>query len=160
MNEEMDELTTQNLGSNKFKLFFYILLVVFLFAIIALYVKYSSVESAITNKNYELQNQITKLNYEVEKANKQFLSKDNELKSYDQYQSILKFVRLRDTLYNSLPFKYGQKIIILPDSIKGVINSISINANALEYSIKYVVKVKGNNYSTYSITDLQIDPNQ
>ena len=159
MTEEIDELNIHNSGNKKFKILFYILLVVFLIIIAALYSKYSSVESAITNKNYELQNQITKLNYEVEKANKQFLLKDNELKSYDQYQSILKFVRLRDTLYNSLPFKYGQKIIILPDSIKGVINSISINANALEYSIKYVVKVKGNNYSTYSITDLQIDPN-
>jgi hypothetical protein len=159
MNEELVDLNVNNPGNKKFKLLFYILLGVFLFTIAALYNKYSSVESAITNKNYELQNRITKLNYEVEKANQQFLLKQNELKSYDQYQSLLKFVRLRDSLYNSLPFKYGDKVIVLPDSIKGVINSISINANALEYSIKYVVKVKGNNYSTYSISDLQVDPN-
>ena len=81
MNEELVDLNVNNPGNKKFKLLFYILLGVFHFTIAELYNKYSSVESAITNKNYELQNQITKLNYEVEKANQQFLSKQNELKS-------------------------------------------------------------------------------
>ena len=45
MNDDINELTTKNLGSNKFKLFFYILLFVFLFSIIALYVKYECIRA-------------------------------------------------------------------------------------------------------------------
>jgi hypothetical protein len=43
----------------------------------------------------------------------------------------------------------------MPDSIKAVINSISINGNATDYSIKYVLRTKKGEFQSVSITDIQ-----
>jgi hypothetical protein len=140
-----------------FKIYFYVLLVIAIGTIGYLFNKNAASETAINAKNSDLRLQIEQLKNSLEKNNQKLGSKEAELKSYDQYQTILKFVRLRDTVYKSLPFKYGQKVMILPDSTKGVINSIAITANELEYSIKYLVKIKGGKYETYSVTDLLDD---
>ena len=77
-----------------------------------------------------------------------------QLESYKPYKAIVKSAALRDSIYKLLPYKFGETVFIMPDSVKAVINSISINGNATDYSIKYVVRTKKGELQTVSITDL------
>lgn len=77
-----------------------------------------------------------------------------QLETYKPYKAIVRSAALRDSIYNLLPFKFGETVYIMPDSTKAVINSISINGNATDYSIKYLVRTKNGELQTVSITDL------
>lgn len=77
-----------------------------------------------------------------------------QLETYKPYKAIVRSAALRDSIYKLLPFKFGETVYIMPDSTKAVINSISINGNATDYSIKYLVRTKKGELQTVSITDL------
>jgi hypothetical protein len=76
------------------------------------------------------------------------------LNEYKPYQAIVRSAALRDSIYTLLPFKFGENVYIMPDSIKATINSVSINGNASEYSIKYMVRTPKGDYQSISINNL------
>ncbi len=98
----------------------------------------------------QLKNKEDKIN-QLEKI---ILFKADQLDNFKPYTAIVKSAALRDSIYKLLPYKFGERVFIMPDSIKAVINSISINGNATDYSIKYVVRTKKGTLETVSITDL------
>jgi hypothetical protein len=108
-----------------------------------------------------LENQAT-FNQKI-KENKQVIEKLEQitknqsaiLDSYKPYKAIMKSAALRDSIYALLPYKFGETVYIMPDSIKAIVNSISINGNATDYSIKYVLRTKKGEFQSVSITDIR-----
>ena len=76
------------------------------------------------------------------------------LKEYKPYQAVIRSAALRDSIYKLLPFKFGETVYMMPDSIKAVVNSVQISGNASEYSIKYLVRTAKGGYQAISINDL------
>lgn len=101
----------------------------------------------LTSTNDSLQRK--RLSLENELANQKI-----KLESYSPYLPLLYNLKILDTAYKSLPFRYGQRVIILPDSSMGVINSISLTANQLEYSVRYLVRNKKGELVLLSVSDL------
>lgn len=101
-----------------------------------------------------LENEILVLKRQFQEKDRFSKNLQDQLSAYQKYDQFIQLSRLRDSITMTLPFKYGQRVLILPDSLPGIINSISINANASEYSIKYIVKMKDNKYSPFSVSDL------
>jgi hypothetical protein len=108
-------------------------------------------KNSLTQKlEKQLQEQEQKINLLNSTVNKQ----SGLLKEYKPYQAVIRSAALRDSIYKLLPFKFGEAVYILPDSIKGIINSVQINGNASEYSIKYLIRTSKGNYEAISISDL------
>jgi len=76
------------------------------------------------------------------------------LKEYKPYQAVIRSAALRDSIYKLLPYKFGETVYVMPDSIKAVVNSVQISGNASEYSIKYWVRTAKGGYQAISISDL------
>jgi hypothetical protein len=109
-------------------------------------------KNAITQKlEMQLQEQEQKINLLNSTVNKQA----GLLKEYKPYQAVIRSAALRDSIYKLLPYKFGDAVFVMPDSIKGIINSVQINGNASEYSIKYWVRTSKGNYEAISISDLK-----
>jgi hypothetical protein len=109
-------------------------------------------KNAITQKlEMQLQEQEQKINLLKSTVNKQ----TGLLKEYKPYQAVIRSAALRDSIYKLLPYKFGDAVFVMPDSIKGIINSVQINGNASEYSIKYWVRTSKGNYEAISISDLK-----
>jgi hypothetical protein len=81
-------------------------------------------------------------------------SQGTQLKEYKPYQAVVRAAALRDSIYTLLPFKFGETVYIMPDSIRATVNAVNIMGNASEYSIKYQVRTKKGDYVNISITDL------
>ena len=81
-------------------------------------------------------------------------SQGTQLKEYKPYQAVVRSAALRDSIYTLLPFKFGETVYIMPDSIRATVNAVNIMGNASEYSIKYQVRTKKGDYVNISITDL------
>jgi hypothetical protein len=133
--------------------------IVLLYLFFFLLITYLSVQlwKSENNKNSltqklekQLQEQEQKINLLNSTVNKQ----SGLLKEYKPYQAVIRSAALRDSLYKLLPYKFGEAVYILPDSIKGIINSVQINGNASEYSIKYLIRTSKGNYEAISISDL------
>ena len=65
------------------------------------------------------------------------------------------YVKHYRDFYSLLPFKFGESAMIMPDSTPVVINSVSIVGNAIDYSIKYVVRTKKGEYLQISPSELR-----
>ena len=114
--------------------------------------KYENNKNAITQKlEMQLQEQEQKINLLNSTVNKQ----TGLLKEYKPYQAVIRSAALRDSIYKLLPYKFGDAVFVMPDSIKGIINSVQINGNASDYSIKYWVRTSKGNYEAISISDLK-----
>ena len=133
--------------------------IVLLYLFFFLLITYLSVQlwKSENNKNSltqklekQLQEQEQKINLLNSTVNKQ----SGLLKEYKPYQAVIRSAALRDSIYKLLPYKFGEAVYILPDSIKGIINSVQINGNASEYSIKYLIRTSKGNYEAISISDL------
>ncbi len=98
----------------------------------------------------QLQEQDQKINLLNSTVNKQA----GLLKEYKPYQAVIRSAALRDSIYKLLPYKFGDAVLVMPDSIKAIVNSVQINGNASEYSIKYWVRTSKGNYEAISISDL------
>ena len=147
--------TSSTLPSRKKIKWSVFVLYLFLFVLIA----YLSVElwKSENNKNAlseklekQLQEQVQKINLLNYTVNKQA----GLLKEYKPYQAVIRSAALRDSIYKLLPYKFGEAVYIMPDSIKGIVNSVQINGNASEYSIKYWIRTSKGNYEAISISDL------
>jgi hypothetical protein len=82
-------------------------------------------------------------------------SQGTQLKEYKPYQAVVRAAALRDSIYTLLPFKFGETVYIMPDSVRATVNAVNIMGNASEYSIKYQVRTKKGDYVNISIMDLK-----
>jgi hypothetical protein len=110
------------------------------------------------NKKNALTQKLEKqLNEQAEKINALNTTVNQQaglLKEYKPYQAVIRSAALRDSIYKLLPYKFGETVYIMPDSIKAVVNSVQISGNANEYSIKYLVRTAKGGYQSISINDL------
>jgi hypothetical protein len=133
------------------RIFFYVITVGIL---IFLCVKLWQSENKKNALSQKLENQIKEQQKKLNSLDSLAKKQANLLKEYKPYQAVVRSAALRDSIYTLLPFKFGEHVYIMPDSIKATINSVSINGNASEYSIKYLVRTKKGDYQSISISDL------
>jgi hypothetical protein len=131
-----------------------VLIIVLLGTVIYLIAQLWSAENkknALTQKlEKQLQEKISKINALNSTVNHQA----GLLKEYKPYQAVIRSAALRDSIYKLLPYKFGETVYVMPDSIKAVVNSVQITGNASEYSIKYWVRTAKGGYQAISISDL------
>lgn len=65
------------------------------------------------------------------------------LQPYLGYEALLRANMKRDEAYAALPFKYGDKVLLLPDSARGMISEVIMGGNPWNYYIRYKVMLKG-----------------
>jgi hypothetical protein len=134
--------------------------VILLYLLLFVLITYLSVQlwnsenskNALTQK---LEKQLQELEQKINLLNSTVNKQAGLLKEYKPYQAVIRSAALRDSIYKLLPYKFGEAVYILPDSIKGIINSVQINGNANEYSIKYLIRNSKGNYEAISISDLK-----
>jgi hypothetical protein len=108
-------------------------------------------KNALTQKlEKQIQEQADKINALNTTVNNQA----GLLKEYKPYQAVIRSAALRDSIYKLLPYKFGETVFVMPDSVKAVVNSVQISGNASEYSIKYWVRTAKGGYQAISISDL------
>jgi hypothetical protein len=60
----------------------------------------------------------------------------------------------RDSIARLLPFKYGEMVYVMPDSLKGIIEGIVYGGNQFESYVKYKVLLKNNKYVEVNPTQI------
>ncbi len=146
-------MNTENQSSPKsWKTYLSIISMVIL-GILGLYY-YNKYQNQLNQNQLEFAKELKNREDRISLLEKMIVSKNTQLENFKPYTAIVKSAALRDSIYKLLPYKFGESVFIMPDSTKAVINSISINGNATDYSIKYVVRTKKGNLETVSITDL------
>ena len=65
------------------------------------------------------------------------------LQPYLGYDALLRANMKRDEAYAALPFKYGDKVLLLPDSAHGMISEVIMGGNPWNYYIRYKIMLKG-----------------
>jgi hypothetical protein len=65
------------------------------------------------------------------------------LQPYLGYDALLRANMKRDEAYAALPFKYGDKVLLLPDSARGMISEVIMGGNPWNYYIRYKIMLKG-----------------
>lgn len=146
-------MNTENQTSPKsWKTYFYIFSMIIL-GILGIYY-YNKYQNQLNQNQLEFAKQLKNKEERISSLEKLIIFKNGQLENFKPYTAIVKSAALRDSIYKLLPYKFGESVFIMPDSIKAVINSISINGNATDYSIKYVVRTKKGTLETVSITDL------
>jgi hypothetical protein len=151
----MENTTDTPISSTKKIKWSIVLLYLFLFLLISylsvqLWKSENSKNSITLKLEKQLQEQDQKINLLNSTVNKQ----SGLLKEYKPYQAVIRSAALRDSIYKLLPYKFGDAVLVMPDSIKAIVNSVQINGNASEYSIKYWVRTSKGNYEAISISDL------
>jgi hypothetical protein len=151
----MENTTDTPISSTKKIKWSIVLLYLFLFLLISylsvqLWKSENSKNSITLKLEKQLQEQDQKINLLNSTVNKQA----GLLKEYKPYQAVIRSAALRDSIYKLLPYKFGDAVLVMPDSIKAIVNSVQINGNASEYSIKYWVRTSKGNYEAISISDL------
>ena len=154
MTENIEHLETEKSKSNFYKWLFFISIVI-LIVIVGFYTKARMEDQNKYNQqNGQFNQTIKKLEDSNNSLTKDLNDKINLLSGYAPYLPLIKNLKLVDTAYKSLPYRYGQQIAILPDSTPAVINSIAVTANEFEYSVKYIVRTKNGTYVSISVNDI------
>ncbi len=133
--------------------------IVLLYLFFFLLITYLSVQlwKSENNKNsltQKLEKQLQEQDQKINLLNSTVNKQSGLLKEYKPYQAVIRSAALRDSIYKLLPHKFGDAVLVMPDSIKAIVNSVQINGNASEYSIKYWVRTSKGNYEAISISDL------
>lgn len=122
----------------------------------------SASKKLLENEREDLQEQIIQLNSELNKIRgislRTRVTKDslyNVLRPYLPYEAMVKSSAQRDSIASLLPFKYGDLVFILPDSLKGIIEGIVYGGNQFESYVKYKVLMKNNKYVEVNPTQLK-----
>jgi len=139
---------------NYFKWLFYLSVLLLLVILYFNFQNRSEIENSFAVRSKALDERIHKLEIDNGSLAGDLSAKNNLLLGYMPYLSLIKNLKLTDTAYKSLPFRYGQRIKILPDSSDAVINAICVTANDLEYSVKYIVRNKKGELVPISVSDI------
>ena len=148
-------MTTTNTNPSKYSWKTVTIYIVLIGLIIYLLVQLSNAKKGHSSELSQLQIQISKQSEAQNKLNMELNNTKNQLGEYVPYKAIIRSASLRDSIYSLLPFKFGESAMIMPDSTPVVINSVSIVGNAIDYSIKYVVRTKKGEYLQISPSELR-----
>ena len=148
-------MTTTNTVPSKYSWKTVTIYIVLIGLIIYLFFQLRDAKNGHTNELAQLQIQLSKQSEAQNKLNMELNNTKNQLGEYVPYKAIIRSASLRDSIYSLLPFKFGESAMIMPDSTPVVINSVSIVGNAIDYSIKYVVRTKKGEYLQISPSELR-----
>ena len=148
-------MTITNTNPSKYSWKTVIIYIVLIGLIIYLLVQLNNAKKGHSSELSQLQIQISKQSEAQNKLNMELNNTKNQLGEYLPYKAIIRSASLRDSIYSLLPFKFGESAMIMPDSTPVVINSVSIVGNAIDYSIKYVVRKKNGEYLQISPSELR-----
>ena len=141
-------------NSNKFKWLFFITISILIIVMIFNYISRLDYENKFGKQSQELRDRLNKLESENNSLSTDLNGKKRMLDFYMPYEPLLRNLRLKDSAYNALPYRYGQRVTILPDTASAVINSIQIVAGEYEYSVKYIVRTSNGMYIPISVSDI------
>ena len=148
-------MTTNSITPSKYSWKTVTIYIVLIGLIIYLFFQLRDAKNGHTNELAQLQIQLSKQSEAQNKLNMELNNTKNQLGEYVPYKAIIRSASLRDSIYSLLPFKFGESAMIMPDSTPVVINSVSIVGNAIDYSIKYVVRTKKGEYLQISPSELR-----
>lgn len=132
-----------------------VIYIVLLGAIIFLAIKLRDAEAGRDQHTRKLEQQIKEQQKILTSLNNIIRQQSGQLKEYRPYLPQIRAAALRDSIYNLLPFTFGETVYLMPDSMKATINSVNISGNASEYSIKYQVRTRKGEFLSVSISDLK-----
>ena len=141
-------------NNNKYKWLFFLSIIILIIVIIINYRSRLDYENNFGKQSKELSDRLNKLESENNSLSTDLNGKKRILDFYMPYESLLRNLKLKDSAYNSLPYRYGQRVTIMPDTASAVINSIEIIAGAYEYSVKYIVRTSNGTYIPISVSDI------
>lgn len=76
------------------------------------------------------------------------------LKPYTPYETMVKSLAQRDSIKDILPLNYGDLVMVLPDSTKGIVEGIVFGGNQYETYVKYKILLKGQKYQEVNPTQV------
>jgi hypothetical protein len=124
-------------------------------AIVFLGIKLRDAEAGRDQHTRKLEQQIREQQRILNSLNSIIRQQSGQLKEYKPYLPHIRAAALRDSIYNLLPFTFGETVYLMPDSMKATINAVNISGNASEYSIKYQVRTRKGEFLSVSISDLK-----
>jgi hypothetical protein len=149
---EIEQPQTKN--NSIYKWLFFLTIIILIIVMIMNYRSRLDYENSFGQQSKELKDRLTKLETENSSLSSDLSGKKRMLDFYVPYEPLLRNLRLKDSAYNALPYRYGQRVTILPDTASAVINSIEIIAGAYEYSVKYIVRTSNGTYIPISVSDI------
>ncbi|MFM7054766.1 MAG: hypothetical protein ACKOGP_10565 [Bacteroidota bacterium] len=84
-----------------------------------------------------------KLNSQLASASKSRDSLESILAPLQPYRSLVGMLMFRDSMQSGLPFKPGDKVLYVPDSLFGVVREIRIAGAGPSFNLEYMVVFKG-----------------
>jgi hypothetical protein len=153
----MSQIENSSLPENnnkKFKWLFFLSIAVLITVIILFFRSRMDYERNFGQQSKEMIDKMNKLKLENSKLSTDLDGKKKILDFYMPYEPLLRNLKLKDSAYNALPYKYGQRVTILPDTLSAIINSIQIVAGEYEYSVKYIVRTPNGVYIPISVSDI------
>jgi hypothetical protein len=141
-------------NNTTYKWLFFLSILILVIVIIMNYRSRLDYENSFGQQSKELRDRLTKLETENSSLSSDLSGKKRMLDFYMPYEPLLRNLKLKDSAYNALPYRYGQRVTILPDTAAAVINSIEIIAGAYEYSVKYIVRTSNGTYMPISVSDI------
>ncbi|MFM7671713.1 MAG: hypothetical protein ACKO6Q_03870 [Bacteroidota bacterium] len=154
MEQLNEEQSAGVMGLNWFKWLFFVALLLVAYLIYSHYQRSKEAERLFQAKSKELNAAIESLQRDKSRLESEVAGQKNKLAGYAAYLPLIYNLKLVDTAYRSLPFRYGQHVRTMPDSADGVVNSIVITANELEYSVRYLVRNKKGELVALSVSDI------
>lgn len=116
--------------------------------------QYAAQRRILEDRTADLEKTLRERTTALQQATARAEQLDSALKDYRAYDAIIQSSRIREALYRQLPLAAGDRVLILPDSMPGVIQAVTVSGNAMEYSIRYRVRQKDGQTAELSYTDL------
>lgn len=134
--------------SNRAKMILYSLLGMGIMAIVIL--MYLRNNRILEGERNALEQKIRQLNNELEalrKSERRYVFKSDSLgRMLDpmmQYEALIKANQHRDEAYLAMPWRYGDRVTVLPDSVGGIVSEVILGGNPWNYYVRYKVLLKG-----------------
>lgn len=126
-----------------------------LILLILLIIQYNKQRQTSGDLNTSLEQQVQTLTSALAQREALLMERESQLSGYKDYESLIQSSRIREALYKQLPLTAGDQVFILPDSVAGVINGVTVTGNALEYSIRYNVRKEDGTVEDLPYTNLK-----
>lgn len=134
--------------SNRAKVILYSLLGIGIFAIVIL--MYSRNNRILEGERNALEQKIRALSSELDalkKSERRYVYKSDSLgRVLDpmmQYEALIRANQHRDEAYLAMPWRYGDRVTVLPDSVGGIVSEVILGGNPWNYYVRYKVLLKG-----------------
>jgi hypothetical protein len=134
--------------SNRAKIILYSLLVIGVFAIVIVVFKRNN--RILEGERNSMEQKIRQLSSELDalrKSERRFVYKSDSLgRVLDpmmQYEALIRANQHRDEAYLAMPWRYGDSVMVLPDSVAGIVSEVILGGNPWNYYVRYKVLLKG-----------------